>query len=335
MARSFLPSWAALTGVLALACAAPTIETAQSGSGGGGRTGTPNGAGDPGSGGAPLFMLADAGVPMTKTDAGAGIPIPSLTEFTMTESGGYKLGPPPSAKDLASVSGPDGCVTLVALVRDFKGANQAGGHPDFEAFTGHGATTGLVAAMLGSDRKPVYASRCELTPDPAACPSGQMTTSKAAFDQWYRNSVGTNQTFLLFLAFAQNGSVSTFESGAFLPLDNAGWGNSASDHQGVAHNYGFTTELHAAFKYQGGEQFTFVGDDDLWVFINSKLALDLGGTHTALRGTVALDASAASLGLVKGMVYPLELFHAERHSVASHFRVDTNFAFVDCGRIVE
>jgi hypothetical protein len=34
-----------------------------------------------------------------------------------------------------------------------------------------------------------------------------------------------------------------------------------------------------------------------------------------------------------GNVYPLELFHAERHTTASHFRVDTTLTFVDCGSI--
>jgi hypothetical protein len=31
----------------------------------------------------------------------------------------------------------------------------------------------------------------------------------------------------------------------------------------------------------------------------------------------------------------MDLFHAERHTDGSHFRVDTNFAFVDCGKVIE
>jgi len=102
----------------------------------------------------------------------------------------------------------------------------------------------------------------------------------------------------------------------------------------MPHNFGFTTELHTTFRYNGGEHFTFTGDDDLWVFINGRLALDLGGLHSQVSGTIDLDGSATTLGISKGSNYSLELFHAERHTTASNFRIDTNFVFVDCGVIV-
>ena len=68
---------------------------------------------------------------------------------------------------------------------------------------------------------------------------------------------------------------------------------------------------------------TFIGDDDLWMFINGKLAIDLGGLHPPDTQTVNLDAEAANLGIVKGQVYPMDIFHAERHSTGSNFRIDT------------
>jgi fibro-slime domain-containing protein len=99
-------------------------------------------------------------------------------------------------------------------------------------------------------------------------------------------------------------------------------------------NYSFTTEIHAKFKYNSGQTFTFHGDDDVWIFINGKLAVDLGGLHEDTPGSVNLDQKAAALGITPGNVYPLDLFNAERHSVNSDFSIVLNFQFQDCGYII-
>jgi fibro-slime domain-containing protein len=73
-------------------------------------------------------------------------------------------------------------------------------------------------------------------------------------------------------------------------------------------------------------RFTFAGDDDLWVFINRKLAINLGGIHQTERDTVNLDEKSAELDISKGNVYPFNLFFAERHTVDWHFHVQTSIA---------
>ena len=198
------------------------------------------------------------------------------------------------------------CGTLTAILRDFKTE-----HPDFEKALGD--DRGLVQDALGSDNLPVYK------------PAGATGTvsGKASFDQWYRDVSGVNMHFEQPLPLTESPpGTFTFDNQAFFPLDNMGWGN-----EGDPHNFHFTTEIHGSFTYKGGESFQFVGDDDVFVFVNKRLALDLGGIHGAETAIVAFDTTAAQLGITVGQTYQLDVFHAERHTSESHFRMVTT---IDC-----
>lgn len=312
----------------AAALAAPAAGCGGGGDGNGDEGGSGGGSGAGADGGGNLFG-GSAG-------AGPGATVPPDADFVAADKGAYALGDEIDGNGVGNTGvagGDDGCNVLVGVVRDFKGADEAGGHPDFQSFQGSEETKGLVGGTLGADEKPVYASGCEADTT-GDCPFGQQTTSKERFDQWYRFAQGVNRPYLIYFQFEPNGDVSTFESSRFFPLDGAGWGASGEDEDGVARNFHFTTELHTKFKYQGGETFRFSGDDDLWVFINDRLAIDLGGLHPSVTAEIDMDQSAGELGIEKGQVYSLELFHAERHTSASNFRVDTNLAFVDCGEVL-
>jgi fibro-slime domain-containing protein len=78
-------------------------------------------------------------------------------------------------------------------------------------------------------------------------------------------------------------------------------------------------EIHTLFTYKGGETFEFRGDDDVFVFINKKRVINLGGVHGPETASVAVD----SLGLTIGQEYPLDFFSAERHVTGSNIKFET------------
>jgi fibro-slime domain-containing protein len=198
------------------------------------------------------------------------------------------------------------CGELTVTLRDFQIA-----HPDMQDALG--VDRGLVRVELGLDDKPVYA------------PSGATTTvsGQASFDQWYRDVSAVNMTFQQALPLTQDPpGTFVFDDQDFFPLDGMGFGD-----DGNPHNFHFTSEIHGTFTYRGGEIFQFIGDDDVFVFVNKKLALDLGGVHGPESATVDFDASAVTLGLTVGGNYELDVFHAERHTTQSTFRMVTT---IDC-----
>jgi fibro-slime domain-containing protein len=201
----------------------------------------------------------------------------------------------------------DGCGELVAVVRDFRAD-----HPDMEASLG--SLRGIVTDELGADGKPVYAH-------PGAT---AVTAGPDEFDQWYRDVEGVNMRFEVPLPLAETSpGTFVFDDPEFFPLDGMGWPGEET----MGHNFHFTTEIHGTFMYRGGEVFTFRGDDDVFVYVNGNLALDLGGVHGVEEGTIDFDGQATELGITPGDVYTLDVFHAERHTTESNFRIETS---IDC-----
>lgn len=89
---------------------------------------------------------------------------------------------------------------------------------------------------------------------------------------------------------------------------------------GGYHNFGFAVKIQATFEYVPGQYFDFYGDDDVWVFIDNRLAVDIGGQHRQVAGAVDLD----TMGLTVGKTYDFHIFYVERHTSSSNFRMRTS-----------
>lgn len=218
-----------------------------------------------------------------------------------------KLGPvpEPSQKTCANV--------LRVLMRDFATFQ----HPDFGGPKDPQNALGLVDAAIGAGRKP---TRTSAHPQVAL-----------KLEDWYATIPNVNTAYVVDFWLEPVGQSFVLDSSRFFPLDGVPSAESMqNDDDGQPRNFGFTTELHTSFRYAGGEVFTFRGDDDVFVFVDGKLVVDIGGVHGPTQGTVMID----QLGLTKGNVYTLDLFQAERNPTGSNFRIETTLDFADCGAIV-
>ena len=262
----------------------------------------------------------------------------------------------PGAASGAGDDSPD-VLELTGVVRDFRERGDEGGHTDFEREPQHGFGhyAGNVAIQLGQDLKPVFTGHGHKVnrqwKDAAGRPISRHVAQKypasgdepgelgpadtggihstGSFEQWYQDVPGTNMSELLTLKLVrQADGTYVFDDrldpeyealGGFFPLEDKLYGNSGG---WPDRNFHFTFALQGEFVYDAsaGQIFKFVGDDDVWVYVNDELVIDLGGGHAAVEQYIDLNR----LGLEDGETYDLHFFFAERHRTQSNFRIVTN-----------
>lgn len=142
--------------------------------------------------------------------------------------------------------------------------------------------------------------------------------SAATFSQWFNDAPGANASQRIFLSMTKGSDgIYSYSTSDFTPIDGELYGN-----QSASHNRGFTCSIDAVSGYRkcAGQFIEYAGSGDAWLFINGKLAMDLGGTHAGGKQVVLLDR----LSLTDGSEVRVNFYYAQRTSSNATFGLRTN-----------
>lgn len=220
-------------------------------------------------------------------------------------------------------------------------------------------TEGCVEDKLGLNNTPVFKPYIENgVPKSVDCPN--CCGSNQYMAEWFvensslpNRKLPKNKKYIDSVQFCRiNKSSNIFEarSNSFFPL---------TDKEKLIHNtfpepyfpstrrtnenFGFTMKFERSFTYTSGDQdnqeFKFTGDDDVWVYLNKVLIVDIGGLHAPATKSITLKEAINKVNIMASLdssikpIKPFDLitlnfFIAERHVEGSNFQIITGFPII-------
>ncbi|MBO4351547.1 MAG: DUF4215 domain-containing protein [Proteobacteria bacterium] len=207
-------------------------------------------------------------------------------------------------------------------------------NPDFMCIT-NATCEGVVAEELDIDNTPSLMPPSNIKTLSVSNGNSclDLYTCPEVFKWWYKDMPGLNRTLnrSLLLNREGNENVYKYSSSYFYPIGvDEGYGKEGSNGE---RNGEFSCTIQTYFRFDAkNEELTFAGDDDVWVFFNRRLAIEVAGIHGAWRKTVTLTEEVAKekFHMYAGGIYPIHMFHAERCTGESSFEL-TLTGFVQMG----
>jgi len=155
--------------------------------------------------------------------------------------------------------------------------------------------------------------------------SAAAVTSEVTFGEWFQDVLGANLSMPHTITLARN-AAGVYESvnRPFHPADDRLFGNEED-----AHNYNFTFEARFRFVFRQcqGQFIRLGGSDDIYLFLDNGLVIDLGGIAHGREQLIELDR----LNLVDGEEYAGALFYAHRHGDDASLTISTNIELIGSG----